>query len=294
MNKNIMIVLGGAVLAAVLVAFLVQVTLGGKKGPSKAPDNAVQVLVAAVDLKKGHELEDGDMMWKAWSEDALFQGAIIRKDDQEADEALSGRLERGFFKGEALVKRAILKETKTNYVVARLQAGERAVSIKVSAEDMVAGFITPGSYVDVILTYKHRVTVGNDDVPQIQNMLQMNLDKLATETILQNVRVLAIDQKAETDTDDKIKVGKTVTLAVSSRDAEALALASEMGTLTLAMRGVGDDTPNEVVEALTDARLTKIDNEIHDEYIRLKEDTGVSTTTVRIYSGAKVDTVPVR
>ena len=291
MNKNILIVLGGAVLAAVLVAVLVQVSLGGKD--SAPVENGVEVLVAASDLKKGRELEDGDLKWKEWSEDSLFKGAVTREDGQEPHEALSGRLERSFAKGEAVVRKALLKETKVNYVVARLLPGERAVSIKVNAEGMVAGFITPGSFVDVILTYKNRITI-DDDNPDVQTMVKLNLDDIATETILERVRILAIDQSAEREDDEKIKVGKTVTLAVDIRDAEKLALASEMGDITLAMRGVGDDALNGESRTITDARLTSIDDEIFEEYKKYRKESGVAANTVRIYNGANVQSVPVR
>jgi len=291
MNKNILIVLGGAVMAAVLVAVLVQVTLGGKKGGPVS--DGVEVLVAATDLKKGHELEEGDLKWKEWPEDSLFRGAITRKEDQEPQDALEGRIDRSFSRGEAVVRSAILKDTKSNFVAARLKQGERAVSIKVNAEGMVAGFIAPGSHVDVILTYKNRIVI-DDDNPDVKTMVQRNLDDVATETILERVRVLAIDQKAERSDDDKIKVGKTVTLAVSIRDAEKLALASEMGDITLAMRGVGDDVKNEDAPAITDARLTSIDDEIFEEYKKYKKESGVTANTVRIYSGAKMQVVPVR
>jgi len=291
MNKNILIVLGGAVMAAVLVAVLVQVTLGGKKGGPVS--DGVEVLVAAIDLKKGHELEEGDLKWKEWPEDSLFRGAITRKEDQEPQDALEGRIDRSFSRGEAVVRSAILKDTKSNFVAARLKQGERAVSIKVNAEGMVAGFIAPGSHVDVILTYKNRIVI-DDDNPDVKTMVQRNLDDVATETILQRVRVLAIDQKAERSDDDKIKVGKTVTLAVSIRDAEKLALASEMGDITLAMRGVGDDVENEDAPAITDARLTSIDDEIFEEYKKYKKESGVTANTVRIYSGNTMQVVPVR
>lgn len=292
MNKNILIVLGGAVLAAVLVAVLVQVTLGGKKSSAPVGDG-VEVLVAARDLKKGAELDEGDLIWKEWPEDALFKGAITRDEGETPEEALSGRLERGFAKGEAVVRKALLKDTKVNYVAARLNPGERAVSIKVNAEGMVAGFISPGSYVDVILTYNHRVTI-EDDSPEVKAMVEMNLDDMATETILERIRVLAIDQTAEREEDDKIKVGKTVTLAVSIRDAEKLALASQMGDITLAMRGVGDDAENEKAPATTDARMTSIDDEIYEEYKKVRKDSGVAANTVKIFSGSGVQQVPVR
>ena len=289
MNKNIIVVLGGAVLAAVLVAMLVQVTLGGKKG---TVSNGVEVLVAAKELRKGTELGEGDLEWKKWPKDSLFKGAIIRKSGKKADKVLKGRLDRSFSKGEAVVRSAILSG-KGNVVVARLEPGERAVSIKVNAAAMVAGFISPGSYVDVILTYKKRVDI-DDDAQAVSEIIARNLDKYAAETILENVRILAIDQKAELNDDDKIKVGKTVTLAVPIRDAEKLALASEMGDITLAMRGVGDDAVNEVTPTVTDARMSSIDDEIYVEYELMKEKNDMGSTAIKIYHGSEVAVSGVR
>ncbi len=283
MNKNIIVVLGGAVLAAVLVAMLVQVTLGGKKTPV---NNGVEVLVAAKELRKGTELKKGDLEWKKWPEEAVFKGTIVRKKNKKADEVLKGRLDRSFSEGEAVVRSAIISG-KGNVVVARLDPGERAVSIKVNAAAMVAGFIAPGSHVDVILTYKKRVVIG-DDSPVVDELVKRNLDKIASETILENVRVLAVDQKAERGSDDKIKVGKTVTLAVSIRDAEKLALAHKMGDITLAMRGVGDEAVNEEAPAVTDARISTIDDEIYAEYKRMKEKSDISSADIKIYNGSEV------
>ncbi len=305
MNKNILIVLGGAVMAAVLVAVLVQVTLGGKSSDDGGAK--VEVLVAAKTIKKGHELEKGDLTWAKWPEDTVFRGAIVRKKkDQKAHEALKGRLERGFAKGEAVVKRALIK-TKGNTVEARLKEGERAISLKVKAEDIVAGFITPGTYVDVILTYDPKLTFtkqrGRNTDNRVQEMMDLNLVRLATETVLQNVRVLALDQKAEVKKDDKVKAGKTVTLAVLARDAEKIALAAEMGQITLAMRGVGDDKLLTEIPTLTDARLTSIDNEIYDEYLKLRRaggegadvrkpvSDGTGSHTLTIYNGTQVQKV---
>ena len=296
MNKNILVVLGGAILAAVLVAVLVQITLGGKNsGSGDVIENSVMVLVAARDLDAGLELQDNDMMWAAWPESAVFKSAIVQKhEDEIPSEVVSGRLERPVAEGEAIVGSAILKETNGNLVVARLNKGERAISIKVKAESMVSGFIRPGSYVDVILTYKHVVKVDNKEPAAVQNMVKLNLDRLATETILEKVRVLAIDQRSDYEADDEAAIGKTVTLAVPSLDAEKLALADEMGTITLAMRGVGDEEPNPEGPTLSDARLTKIDDEINEVYESMKKQSGVETGTVKIFNGAQMTEVPVR
>jgi pilus assembly protein CpaB len=293
MNKNILIVLGGAVLVSVLVAVLVQMTLGGNKKPEVVQEAKVQVLVATKDLGIGRNLQDGDMRWQEWPKNSVFPGAVIREDKQEPEEALEGRLARNVAKGEPVMKNAILGQTRGNMVAASLEPGQRAVAISVDASSMVGGFIGPGDFVDVILTYKETVRT-EDENPAVAKMIELNLDKMATETILQNIKVLAVDQMAVRPEDDKkIKVGKTVTIAVDSYDAERLTLAERLGNLTLSLRGVGDD---KVVEkswpTVSDARLTSMGDEIYTEFDKLQKDTGINPNIVRIYSGQNVIAVP--
>lgn len=295
MNKNMLIVLGGALLAAVLVAVLVQITFGGKDEVIVAPsENTVEVLVVAKDLDQWHTLEEGDLRWQSWPEDAVFKAAIMREDAQPAHDIVQGRLTRAMEEGEVMVESALMKEGARNNVQTRLEAGERAISISVKAQSMVSGFIRPGAYVDVILTYKHRMGVDDEEPAIIHEMIEKNIDKLATETILENVRVLAIDQKAEYEDEDKIYVGKTVTLAVSMEKAEKLALASEMGAITLVMRGVGDENISGQRSPISDARLTTIDDELFSKYHALKKEAGINNGNVKIYNGAQVQTMPVQ
>ncbi|MCB1592134.1 MAG: Flp pilus assembly protein CpaB [Alphaproteobacteria bacterium] len=289
MNKNILIVLGGAVLAAVLVAVLVQVSLGGKKGGSASAE-MVEVLVAARDLKIGDELSDGDMRWQEWPKGSLFRGAIKREDEQEAAEALEGRLRRDVAKDEAVLKSFLLREKAGNFVANSLEPGMRAMAIKVEAKTMVGGFIKPGDFVDVVMTYKLNIKADKNEAPGLQTLVNMNVDKWASETILQRVRVLAIDQTAEFEDDkDEAEVGKTVTLAVDAQQAEKLALAAEFGKITLALRAVGDDVVREerAWPTVTDARMTHIDDEIMHQYnsMKMNTGTGVRRNVVRIYNG---------
>lgn len=292
MNKNVLIVLGGAVLVAVLVAALVQVSLGGKK--NAVQEAKVEVLVASRNLGIGTELKPDSVKWQAWPKDSVFPGAIIREGQADAAKAITGRVARDIAAGEPVMKTALLGSAKGNFVAASLEPGMRAVAIEVSASSMVGGFLGPGDYVDVMLTYKESIKTENDD-PSVKAMIDMNLDKLATETILHNVKVLAVDQTAKRPEDDKVKVGKTVTLAVSVQDAEKLALATDMGTLTLALRAVGDDKVVEKTWPTTsDARLITVDNEIFTEFKKLEKDTGINANIVRIYRGSAFDQVPVK
>jgi len=178
MNKNVLIVLAGAVLVAVLVAVMVQVMIGGKEEPV-IEEAKINILVASKDLKIGQELKDGDIRWQPWPKTSLFPGAVRQLDGQVAKDALEGRLARNVAKGEPVMKSALLGESKGNFVSASLEPGMRAMAIEVKAHSMVAGFIGPGDYVDVILTYKENVRVSDED-PNIQNAIELNLDNTAT------------------------------------------------------------------------------------------------------------------
>lgn len=294
MNKNIVIVLIGAVVVAVLMAVLVQMMLGGKKEEVVAvkEEPKSEILVAAKDLGVGHELEDGDLKWQIWPKNNLFAGAIVRKEDQAAIEALEGRLRRDVAEGEPMMASYLLGQSKGNLVAASLEPGQRAVSIDVSATTMVAGFVAPGDFVDVVLTYQHSINVSGD--PLLRELVRQSLNRTAVETILENVRVLAIDQRAKRSADDEnVRVGKTVTLALNMEEAEKIILADQMGSLTLVLRGVGDEAPvNRQWPVTSDARLTTADDEIMAHYEKLKNESGIQSENVRIYSGGAVQVVP--
>jgi pilus assembly protein CpaB len=231
-------------------------------------------------------------------------------EDKKTTEILEGRLSRNVQKGEPILKSALISETRGNFVAATLGKGMRAVAINVKAANMVGGFATPGDYVDVILTYKKSIKYEGPDNPDIENMIERNLDSYATETVLQNVKVLAVDQstsmvgggggsggegeKKKKDKDGKVKVGKTVTLEVDIKGAEVLALSSRMGDLSLALRGIGDDRIiTEKVPVTTDARITNIFDEVLEEIRKTQVNSGQVSQIVRIYRGEKVEDLPV-
>ncbi|MGH1398075.1 MAG: Flp pilus assembly protein CpaB [Alphaproteobacteria bacterium] len=296
MNKNVLIVFGGAFFVAILVAVMVQMMMGKQPEPVKQVQEArVEILMAAKDLKLGSALKDGDMRWQDWPKAAVFHGAVVRQDKQKVSEALSGRLARDVAKGEPVTALALLSQEKGNIVAASLEPGMRAVAINVKAASMVSGFVGPGDFVDVVLTYKETVRADKDDHPDIKQMVEMNLDKMATETILQNVKVLAVDQSATRPDDGKVKVAKTVTLAVGVRDAERLMLAADLGALDLMLRGVGDDAVIEKDwETVSDARLTSVSDEILFKINAMKKDSSIRPDIVRFYEGGNVRSMSAR
>jgi pilus assembly protein CpaB len=297
MNKNLIIVVAGALLMAVLVVALMQLVLGGKEEAAPvAEEPKVELLVAAKNLSMGDKIKPDSIRWQKWPKSNVFPGAITRKNKEKPVDALEedSRVARDIAEGEPVVPTALVGKAKDNFVAASLEQGHRAVAIEVSASSMVGGFVSAGDYVDVMITYKDSAKSDDDD-PRVQEMMRRNLKKYAAETILQNVRVLAVDQKAERPEDGKVKVGKTVTLDLTLEQAEKLALAGQLGELTLALRGIGDQS---VVErswpTVTDSRLITIDDEISDEYNKMKGDTVLNPDNVRIYNGATVNDMAVQ
>jgi pilus assembly protein CpaB len=112
-----------------------------------------------------------------------------------------------------------------------LSAGMRAVSTEISAETGAGGFILPNDRVDVILTRSS----GSQS--------KGGGDNFVSETILRNVRVLAIDQTVQEKDGQKVVVGKTTTLELSARQTETLVLSRRRGNLSLALRSLADAKP---------------------------------------------------
>lgn len=283
MNKNVLIVLAGGLLIALVVAMVVKAGLSDKKS------DGIQIMVAARNLNVGYDLKPADVKWQTWPKESATIGMIVRKDDkQNLTEVAKGQLRRDIGNGEPILEASLVRSGRGNILAAALDPGMRAVAIRVKAESMVGGFIAPDDRVDVIMTYE--VKGDEMDNPEVRQEVR----KYATETILENVRVLAIDQQARRD-DDKAKVGRTVTLEVDGAGAERLNLASTMaeGGLTLSLRAIGDDT----IMSKTRHNLTT-DTEISSVLQRINRISDGSpqgpSNVVRVYNGEDVQNMVVR
>lgn len=237
MNRNVLIVLAGSLLTAIIVGLIAQSALKSDPAPTTVSSiEKVEILVVSKELTAGTKVQKADLKWQEWPEDALFPGAIIKgMEEGPVDDVVGKRLKRGFSTDEPFLKSAVSMAESKNVLTAKLSPSKRAMAIDVSAQSMVGGFLIPGDYVDVIMTYKVKTDAGaNQDV-------KSTVKSLASEIIMQNIRVLAIDQLAEAATEDKGKVGRTVTLEVSAEQQQALALAGTLGDLHLALRAAGDE-----------------------------------------------------
>jgi len=303
-NKNVMIVLGVAFGAAILVATLMRSAL-------TAGEDRVLIMMTARAVPAGAFISERDVEWAAWPENAVPEGAIEQTPDV-MEEIAGLRSRRDMLQGEIMLASSLVSPDR-GFLSAALPQGMRAVAIPVSAQTAVGGFVQPGSFVDIVLTYEVELTNR-----ETREAAMRVVSRRAAETLLRRVRVLAVDQRVRGD-DQEAQVGRTVTVAVTETQAEFLAVAQQMGELSLTLRGVEDgledmDRPDggdgldelagfttdlEVAGALREALFIAL-QEMHEREVREALQTQTTTPTaatnsspnvtsiIRVYSGNDV------
>ncbi|MFA7276437.1 MAG: Flp pilus assembly protein CpaB [Pseudobdellovibrionaceae bacterium] len=279
MNRNILIVMGGGFIVALIVAIIVQASFSSKK------EGMVEVAVATKALKTGDDVSDSNFKWAEWPKDAVYEGVVVRESKKKITEMAEGKIRRDLNAGEPLMQAYVMVAGKGNILATAMEPGMRAIAIKVKPESMVGGFISPGDRVDVILTYQ--IKLSGD----AQTEAADKVSRHASQTVLENVKILAIDQSARRE-DDKAKVGRTVTLEVNRAGAERMALAGQMGDLSLVLRAFGDE---EVANAKTKEFTTDVEvSSILQELGKIKKSSGGKSNIVRVYNGQTIENVTVR
>jgi pilus assembly protein CpaB len=201
-----------------------------KPAAATTPDT-VDVLVAKSDIGMGTSLTPAELKWQPWPASAAGGNFIRKSDRPDAIEKLAGQVARApFVLGEPIREAKLVDAKGSGFMAAILPAGMRAVSTQISPETGAGGFILPNDHVDVILTKKDSDKNGEGQT---------------SETVLSNVRVLAIDQNIEEKNGQRVVVGKTATLELTPSQAETLALAQRVGTLALALRSIADASKND-------------------------------------------------
>ncbi|MBF9234250.1 Flp pilus assembly protein CpaB [Microvirga alba] len=201
--------------------------------PSAPVVQTTDVLVAASDLIQGQALDGKSLRWQSWPKDAVSPGFISREAKPDALTSLNGALVRSHFVSGEPIREEKLSRGPAGMLATMLPSGMRAVAIRVSAESTAGGFILPNDRVDVIQN------ISNSDGGKAENR---------SRTLLRNVRVLAVDQKADEAKGMLVVVGKTATLEVSPTEAEMIAAAQAAGTLSLALRSIADLDEKHVAE----------------------------------------------
>lgn len=232
MNKARIAVLAVAVVAGGMAWRMAGNLDSGK--PQEIADKApqidlVKVLVATRDIQPGEAVTGSDFAWENWPSASANDTFITEDNTPEAIDDLDGSVARGsFFTGEPIRQAKLVKSGEGGYLSAVLPTGMRAVSTKTSPQTGAGGFILPNDRVDVILTRRQADQAAE------------GRETYVSETVLENVRVLAIDQTVEEKDGNKVVVGSVATLELRSRQAEILALAEQLGEISIALRSILD------------------------------------------------------
>ena len=229
-----------AVIAIALIAGLFALILARSMGGGDQTEHVVvqqaqpqleldEVLTAAKNIPLGTSLTADMFIWRKWPLDSTGPGFILRSKRPEADSELLGSVARSsFLSGEPINEGKIATAGK-GMMSSILPKGFRAVATRISPETSAGGFVLPKDRVDVILTEESDRGV-------------------ASETILSNIRVLAIDQTVEDQDGQKVVVGETATLELTPSQSEILVTAQRQGQLSLALRSLEDAKGDDLTE----------------------------------------------
>ncbi|MGL4405716.1 MAG: Flp pilus assembly protein CpaB, partial [Notoacmeibacter sp.] len=215
---------GGAGLIAMNMTSQPPQQVSGEIAPVVQQAEMEQVLVASGDIPMGGEITS-QVSWQDWPSSAIQDGFIKKSVEPTALEDIAGSVVRSPILNGEPIRRAKLVGAGQSFMSSILPAGKRAVATQIAADTSAGGFILPNDYVDVIMT---RRLVATPETPE----------RFTTETVLKNIRVLAIDQTIQEDEEGRrVKVGETATLELSSEQAELLTVAQQMADrLTLVLR----------------------------------------------------------
>ena len=236
MDVKKLALLVGALVIAVITAVMARNMFAGA-GAQQAAAQAVpvgpKVLVAKKALPVGTIIDQDSFSFQPWPKE-LMQSAYYVDGQPDGDpRKLLGTVVRyPVTAGQPVTRGALVGPQDRGFLAAALGPGMRAITVPVNVSASVAGFVFPGDHVDMVLT---QTVDGGGDGPALK----------VSETIIRNLRVLATDQRiTEKDDDGKtqVKTFSNVTLEVTPRIAEKVAVAQSLGSLSLSLRSIADNT----------------------------------------------------
>ncbi|WP_230769410.1 Flp pilus assembly protein CpaB [Sphingomonas sp. Leaf4] len=251
MDARKLILLVGALVIAGITAFMARSLMMGAPAPVaaansvEAPVDGPRVLVATKALPVGTIIDAASLRFQPWPKE-LVENAYYLESAADARNLAGTVVRFAIPAGQPITQGSLVKPGDRGFLAAALGPGMRAVTVPVSAQSAVAGFVFPGDRVDLVLT--QTVTGGGDGAPL-----------KASETFLRNLRVLATDQRTDKNTDDQGKTVvsgySTVTVEATPRIAEKIAVAQTVGTLSLSLRSIAD-TGADLEEAIASGDVT--------------------------------------
>ncbi len=196
----------------------------------KRVESNVKILVAATDLPAGTLVQEQHLAWQSWPEDDdnKIEDIYIVENARPLEDFIGTVVRQGIVTGEPITDARMVKPGQSGFLAAVLNPGKRAVSIPIDMTSGIAGFVFPGDRVDVILVHSVKESELEEDTSTARR---------ASETILTDVRVVAMDQSTN-DQLQEASIRRVATLEVSPKGAEIVAVATELGRLTLSLRSI--------------------------------------------------------
>jgi pilus assembly protein CpaB len=236
MDVKKLALLVGALVIAVITAVMAKNMFAGA-GSQQAAAATVpvgpKVLVAKKALPVGTIIDPDSFTFQPWPKE-LMQSAYYLESQPDGDpKKLLGTVVRyQITAGQPVTRGSLVGPQDRGFLAAALGAGMRAITVPVNVSSSVAGFVFPGDHVDMVL---NQTVSGGGEGPPLK----------VSETIIRNLRVLATDQRiTEKDDDGKtqVKTYSNVTLEVTPRIAEKISVAQSIGSLSLSLRSIADNT----------------------------------------------------
>jgi pilus assembly protein CpaC len=232
----------GLILVAIIGALILRALFIAASHPAATgPHGMVRIRAAAADLPDGLLLRDSDLVWKSVPHDQAPAGALVEGPAAGgADNDLKGDLLRhAVHAGTPLGLADVISPNAPGFLAAALKPDMRAISVAIDDVSGNAGLIQPGDYVDVLLTQ----TLGGSE----KNTLEAGRG-VESETVVNRVRVLAVGSAFQRPKEDAAKAetrARTVTFEVTPRTAQMIAVATHLGTLSLALRSFATEDRGE-------------------------------------------------
>ena len=250
MDSRKIVLLVGALIVAAVTAFFARTLIMGSSAPQAgavvmAPAiDGPEVLVATRALPVGTILDATALKFQPWPKELVDNAYYIKKDTDL--KSLQGTVVRNAITaGQPVTQGALVKPGDRGFLAAALGAGMRAVTVPVSAQTAVAGFVFPGDRVDLVLT---QTVAGGGDGPPLK----------VAETVMRNLRVLATDQRTDNtigeDGKTEVHTFSNVTIEATPKIAEKIAVAQTLGSLSLSLRSIADNN-SELEEAIASGAI---------------------------------------
>ncbi|NQW02351.1 MAG: Flp pilus assembly protein CpaB [Rhodospirillales bacterium] len=206
-----------------------------------------QILIATRAFNPGEKIVPDMISWLPWPDESMSEHFIsVDEEDLKNDrtqKVIGSYVRHPVQAGEPILTSKLFKDDAAGFLPGLLDKGMRAISIPVTEQTGVAGFILPGNHVDLILVHnkgsealKKKTIKTEDDLTQPIQVLNTT-----TETILSNIKVIAVNQVVG-KIEGQSLIGKTLTLELTAKQVEIVMTARSMGQLTVSLRDVSAES----------------------------------------------------